>query len=72
MEKSKVLKYNNLPVRFPVSSTIVCAMALDYYDVPQWVIAVVGLWMAIVWAERIYRFFTEQTIDILENETEQF
>ena len=68
MEKSKVLKYNNLPVRITVSSTIICAMALDYYDVLQWVIGAVGLWMGIVWAERIYRFFTEEHIDLLEND----
>lgn len=72
MEKSKVLKHNNLPVKFPVLSTIVCAMALDYYDAPKWVLASVGLWMGIVWAERIYRFFTEEPVDLLENETEQF
>ena len=68
MKKRKVLKLGNLQTKPPIWSTITAAMALDYWNAPQWIYGAVGLIFIIGWASCIYHMITEEVVDIFDKD----
>ena len=67
--KKKVIKYNNLPTRIPLWSTIVAYLLLDKFNAPGWVWGAFGLLSVIVWALCLVSIFSDDYIDIFKEKT---
>lgn len=62
--KRKVIKLSNYPTRLPVYNTIITAMALDYWNAPQWLWGALGILFLIIWIVSFYLIFKEEQVDI--------
>lgn len=65
MKKKKVIDRNELPARYPVVTTIVAFLALDYWKAPQWVWGAVGVLFLIIWIACIIAIYNQEEIEIL-------
>src|SRR5690606_39741913 len=65
MERKKVISRSNLPARSPILSTIVFALAMDYWNAPQWLWGAIGLFMLVIWIAWIMTFFIHDEIDVI-------
>ena len=70
MKKNKVILRKNLPAKLPVLSSIVAAIAIDYWNAPEWVIGSVGLLFLIIWIASIASLFTETGVNIFTEVSE--
>jgi len=68
MKVKKVIKSTSLPTKLPIWSTITTALALDYWNAPQWLWGAMGLLFLIGWISCIICFATEEEIDLLKND----
>lgn len=68
MKPKKVLRANNLPSRLPVWSTIVCWLAFDHWNAPQWMYGAAALLYVLMWINAIYGLATEEKIDLFKND----
>lgn len=68
MSNKKVIKFDNLPTRLPVSLTILVWLAMDYWNCPMW--AKGGLWtlLAIIWIGSVINIYREKHVNIFEDE----
>lgn len=66
MAKDKKISYKNLPVRWPLWSSITTWLLLDRLQPPGWVWGAVGCVFALLWIILIIAFFTEEHVDIFK------
>jgi len=66
MKVKKVLNPRNLPARPPLYNTLVVAIALDYWNAPQWLWGVFGALYFMIWIVTIYSMIIEKQTDIFE------
>lgn len=66
MESKKVISRKNIPSRTPIPSTVLYALAMDYWNAPQWLWGVFGVFIVLMWIFWVSSFFTQDEIDILE------
>lgn len=64
MKKRKVISLNNLPVKLPLFQTLVTALALDYWNAPQWLWGALGLLFLVVWIYAIVARVNQEETDI--------
>ena len=64
--KKKVIKYNNLPTRIPLWSTIVAYLLLDKLNAPGWAWGALGLFFVIGWMVCLLSIFNDDYIDIFK------
>jgi hypothetical protein len=69
MKNSKVISNLNLPTKLPLWATLTMIMALDFYNMPQWICGGVGVCLTIIWIVSIYRLFTDKHIDIFKDKS---
>lgn len=68
MERRKVISRKNVPGSLPLTLTIVCVMALDFWNAPGWMCGVVGLLLLISWISCLITVLTDEKIDIFKQE----
>lgn len=66
MKKKKVIRVENLPTRLPLLPTLLIAIALDYFNAPQWLWGVVGFGAFLVWTICIIEMVYQEKIDIFD------
>ena len=54
----------NLPVKFPVTFTLILWLYLDKYNAPEWILAVIATLMIILWAIIYSMQRDEEKIDL--------
>ena len=64
----KVISNKNLPVRLPISTTIVAIMALDYWNANQFLYGGVLTILAIGWIAAIYGICKQKQTDIFDKQ----
>jgi len=65
MKKRKVIKRNNLPIRPPLTITLVMYLLLEHFNAPGWAWGIVGTILGILWIGGILDIFNEEDIDLL-------
>lgn len=65
MEKNKVIKGSNLPMKMPLLGSIVYLMAADYYNLPEWAWTCVILFLSLAWIVYIISIFKNEGVDVL-------
>lgn len=68
MKPKKVLRPNNLPTRIPLGMTVLCWLALDHWNAPQWLYGAAALLFVILWINAIHGIATEEKIDLFKND----
>ena len=68
MHTRKVVSPKNLPMRAPLTSTLVFWLVLDKLGAPGWVWGVLGTLLAVLWIAYFVDIFKREDIDILNNE----
>lgn len=68
MSKKKKIARSNLPVKFPIQLTVVVALALDYWNAPEWLIGAVSLLMVFLWIGVIKEVWEKEDVDLLNND----
>ena len=66
MSRTKVIAGKNLPIRLPITLSILLWLLLDRLGAPSWVWGVVGTLLAIVWIVAIYAVFTQESVELKE------
>lgn len=66
MEKTPVLSWKRMPTRYPITSTVLAWMAMDYYDAAGWVRGMVLTLLGLVWISVIVRAALQEQIDPLD------
>lgn len=66
MEPKYVIKRKYLPTKLPTIGTLCVALALDHWNAPEWLWAVMGTLYAIVWIACIVTMCNEEDIDFEE------
>lgn len=66
MKNNAVISRKNLPVKFPVSSTVIAFLLLDKFNAAGWVWGAFGVLFFIIWACAIFLLVTEEDVDILK------
>ena len=67
MSERKVIKIENLPTKFPATSTAVCLLAIDVWNIPSWGKGVIWTLLALIWLGAAINFYREKRIDIFED-----
>ena len=65
--KKPVISRRNIPVRLPVTNTLLMMLIIDYYSLPEWSITLIILWLALTWLVAIIVMFKEKSIDFFKN-----
>ena len=66
MTTNKVISNSNLPSKLPIWSSITAALALDYWNAPEWMIGAVGLFFIVTWILMIIDMATQEKVDVFE------
>jgi len=62
----KVLKRSNLPTRLPLWQSVVCLLALEHWNAPEWLYGVAGFLFLLLWIASIVTLIKEEQVDLLE------
>lgn len=62
--KKKVIHRSNLPVNLPLFQTLVTALALDYWNAPQWICGSIGVILCLAWGNAIINICKNTEIDL--------
>lgn len=62
--KKTVINRRNLPAKPPFTPTLVIALALDYWNIPQWACGAIVLLIVLVWIGAIIRICNDTEIDL--------
>ena len=54
----------NLPTKLPITQTLTVFLAMDYWNAPEWLFAVVCFSAAIIWLATIYAISTQKMEDV--------
>jgi hypothetical protein len=66
MSGKKVIAFKSLPMRPPISLSILLWLLLDRLNAPVWVWSVVGTLLGIVWIISLHEVFTQELVDLKE------
>ena len=66
MSGRKVIDLNNLPTKFPATTTLACLLAIDVWGIPSWGEGVIWTLLALIWLGAAINFYREKRIDIFE------
>ena len=66
MDTKKVISNSNLPSKLPIWSSITAALALDYWNAPEWLIGAVGLFFIVGWILIIISMVMQEKVDVFE------
>lgn len=66
MDTKKVISNSNLPAKLPIWSSITAALALDYWNAPEWLIGAVGLFFIVGWILIIIKMAIQEKVDVFE------
>lgn len=66
MKKTEVIRWKNLPVKFPTWQTAVIWLLMDRLNASDTVTAVVWTLWSIIWLLLICEFFSQNKVDIFE------
>ena len=66
MGKQKIIRLSNLPIKSPLSNTILYFTALHYWGMPQWSYGVTGVLLVLMWGSYILQFFRCKQVDLFE------
>lgn len=66
MKPIKVIKRNNLPAKLPISSTVTCLLALDYWHASQWLWGVFGALFLVHWILIIVTIIIQEESDVFK------
>lgn len=66
MDTKKVISNSNLPAKLPIWSSITAALALDYWNAPEWLIGAVGLFFIVGWILIIINMVIQEKVDVFE------
>lgn len=66
-EKKPKLKIarNNMPFYLPVNHTLIWALVLKVFDVPEWAWGLIILWVALLWIAFIHDVLTTEEKDVV-------
>ena len=68
----KRIKRSNLPSKLPVTLTVLTYICYDLYNIPEWLIGVIGLLIVLFWITSIINIFKDEYIDLFsEKETKK-
>lgn len=62
----KVISRKNLPNKMPVTFTIVCFLAMDYWGAPQWLFGAIGLLVLLLWIGFFYSLVNNDEVDLFD------
>lgn len=62
--KKKVISRTLMPTPIPVIHTLIIILALDFWNAPEWLWGVVGVYLLILWAGFFTRIFNTEEVDI--------
>lgn len=66
--KKNVIDRKNLPMHWPVNITLIAALLIKVYDVPDFWCGIILTVMVILWLAVGYSIFTSKQVDIFEKE----
>lgn len=66
MSGKKVIAAKNLPMRLPISLSILLWLLLDRLAAASWAWGCVGTLLAIIWIVAIYEVFTQESVELKE------
>lgn len=66
MKAKKVLSGSNLPAKLPLWSSLTTAIALDYWNAPEWLWGCLGLLFLLAWIAWIIGIATQEKVDLFE------
>tara|TARA_R110002167_G_scaffold284737_2_gene489894 strand:+ start:21864 stop:22139 length:276 start_codon:yes stop_codon:yes gene_type:complete len=68
--KKKVISRTLMPTPIPVIHTLVIILALDFWNAPEWLWGVVGVYLLILWAGFFLRINKTEEVDIFKEPKE--
>jgi len=66
MRNKKVISYSNLPTKLPLTGTIAIAVALDYYNAPNWLKVILYSYLTMIWIFKIIKVTKEKEVDLFK------
>jgi hypothetical protein len=66
MKKKKVISSSNMQSKLPIGSTLIVALALDYWQAPYWFIVMVAFFYLIGWIQIIIDMTNQEVVDIFD------
>ena len=66
---SKVIHRKNLPARLPIFPTIIGAMAIEVWNLPEWSIGALCVFGLLIWIAAIWALYKNEFIDIFKQES---
>lgn len=65
--KKKAIALKNLPIRNPISITVLSILALDYWNAPGWLCGVIGVLIVTMFLGYIDYLVNYEKVDLFEN-----
>lgn len=70
MKKWKVISKKNLPVHPPVWKSVFYVMAMDYWNAPEWLLGVGGVYIVTMWVVFIFAKKAQIQINLFDDSEE--